>query len=118
MPICDLEFIKSITPGSFSFPINVIEAFLRETPSKIDELKKVIAEEKWESTYELAHKIKPGILMLGIPDENSDALLKILKNTKEHQKLNEIQGLFETFTKNIDSIYKDLEQSLKALKKE
>lgn len=116
MTICDLDFIKSITPGSYTFPINVIEAFLRETPSKIDELKRVISEEKWDLIYELAHKIKPGILMLGIPHENSDGLLKILKYTKEQHKLNEIQDLYQVFNKNMDLIYKDLEEALKILK--
>jgi len=105
-----------VTPGSYTFPINVIEAFLKETPGKIEELKQAISNEKWDLTYEVAHKIKPGVLMLGLPHENSDALLTILKYTKEDRKLDEIKGLYKTFIKNIDSIYKDLEQSLKILK--
>jgi len=117
MSICNLEYIKSITPGSHSFSIKIIETFLTDTPIKVEELKTAILEEKWQLTYEIAHKIKPGVLMLGLPSDNSDALLKIMKFAKDDLKQNQIKSLFNSFIKNIDLIYKDLENSLVELKK-
>ena len=117
MPICDLEFIKEITPGSYTFPMNVIELFLKETPERIQKLKVAISNSNWEETYAIAHKIKPGVLMLGFPHDSSDALLSILRNTKEEKHLEETKGLFKTFSKDIDAIYKDLAHSLSLMKK-
>lgn len=117
MPICDLEFIKGITPGSYTFPISVIELYIKETPIKLSELKNVIKEKNWEETYSIAHKIKPGTLMLGLPSENTDALLAILKNTKNKKNLEEVYQLFKTFSSNFEEILKDLEKSMDLMKK-
>ncbi len=117
MSICNLEYIKSITPGSYSFPIKIIETFLKDTPLKVEELKNAILEENWQLTYEIAHNIKPIVLMLGLPSDNSEALLKIMKFAKDDLKQNQLKSLFNTFTKNIETIYKDLEKSLEGFKK-
>jgi hypothetical protein len=118
MPICDLEFIKGITPGSNVFPIKVIELFLNETPARIQDLKIAISNSNWEETYSIAHKIKPGVLMLGIPHDASDALLSMLRYTKEEKHLDEIKDLFKVFTKDLDAIYLDLATALKNMKKD
>ena len=117
MAICDLEFIKEITPGSYTFPMNVIELFLKETPLRIEELKVAISNSDWVETYAIAHKIKPSVLMLGFTHDASDALLSILRNTKEEKHLDEVKGLFKIFIKDIDAIYKDLTNSLNLMKK-
>jgi len=117
MAICDLEFIKGVTPGNYTFPINVIELFLSETPSRLEELKNVISQQNWEETYAIAHKIKPGVLMLGLPSDKTDALLTLLKYTKEEIHLDEVKSLFKTFSNEFNLILKDLEKSLDLMKK-
>ena len=113
MSICNLDFIKNITPGSTTFPIKVIQLFLKDTPTTVEALKVAIGNKDWVKSYEEAHKIKPSVLMLGFPSETTDALLTILKNTQTEKNTEDVKELFLTFTKRLPEIYRDLEISLK-----
>lgn len=113
MSVCNLDFIKNITPGSTTFPIKVIQLFLKDTPATLEALKNAINNKEWYKAYEEAHKIKPSVLMLGFPSETTDALLALLKNTQTETNIEDIRGLYEQFSKRIPEIYRDLEISLK-----
>ena len=113
MAICNLDFIKNITPGSTTFPIKVIQLFLKDTPATLDALKNAINDKNWGVAYSEAHKIKPSVLMLGFPSETTDALLSILKYTQTEKNTEEVKDLFVLFNKNMPDIFKDLELSLK-----
>jgi hypothetical protein len=113
MAICNLDFIQNITPGSTTFPIKVIQLFLKETPLILDDLKNAVNDQKWDLAYSEAHKIKPSVLMLGFPSETTDALLALLKNTQTKTNTEEVTKLYFEFTKRMPEIYTDLEISLK-----
>ncbi len=113
MAICNLDFIKNITPGSTTFPVKVIQLFLKDTPATLEALKIAINNKEWFKAYEEAHKIKPSVLMLGFPSETTDALLAILKNTQTEKNTEDVKELFSQFNKRIPEIYRDLEVSLK-----
>jgi hypothetical protein len=113
MAICNLDFIKNITPGSTTFTIKVIQLFLKDTPETIISLKSAINNSDWEKAYTEAHKIKPSVLMLGFPSENTDALLTILKLTQTKKNTDQVNEFLNIFTRNMTDIYRDLEISLK-----
>jgi hypothetical protein len=58
MTHCNLDFIKSINPGSNSFTIKVIKLFLSETPEHIKQIKQEIANSNWGKVYEYTHNDK------------------------------------------------------------
>jgi len=117
MTHCNLDFIKSINPGSNTFTIKVIKLFLNETPKHIKQLKFEIANANWGKVYEHTHKIKPSVLMLGFPTDMTEALLNILKYSQSRKNTDQIYNLFKAFETKISSIYYELDQELKKLEK-
>ena len=117
MSICNLDFIKNITPGSTTFPIKVIQLFLKDTPETLESLNKAIDYQDWPKAYDEAHKIKPSVLMLGFPSETTDALLEILKYSQTEKNTSEIKKIFSVLNNRMPEIYRDLEISLKELLK-
>lgn len=117
MKHCNLDFIKSINPGSNSFTIKIIKLFLNETPVSIGQIKIAIANNDWGKVYEFTHKIKPSVLMLGFPLDMTEALLNILRYSQSGKNTDQIFDLFNLFNNKLSSIYYELQQELKLLEK-
>lgn len=118
MKLCNLDYLKSVTPGSNAFAIQMIKLFLDETPTSMTAIKKGLENSNWEEVYSFAHKIKPSVTILGLPEELINALLKINVYSKSQTNLDEIAGLFELFDKGLNDVYIDLRSSLEEIENE
>lgn len=118
MKLCNLDYLKSVTPGSNAFAIQMIKLFLDETPASMSAIKKGLETSNWDEVYSYAHKIKPSVTILGLPEELINALLKINVYSKSQTNLEEIRGLVELFDKGLNHVYDDLRLSLEEIEKE
>ncbi len=117
MPIYNLEYLKSVTPGSNTFPIQIIELFLIDTPKTILKIKEALEVSNWVEVYSHAHKIKPSISMLGFSGDIIDTLLKINEFSKNCTNLDQIPSLFYTLNQGLERAYTELQKELLELKK-
>ena len=118
MELCNLTYLKSITPGNNAFAIQVIELFLKEAADNINEITNSCSSNNWSELYKNAHKIKPSIEMLGFPADMKEALLNINVLSKSETNIEKLVDLVNFFTSEIHSILKDLENQLQQLKSE
>ncbi len=115
MKICNLDYLKSVTPGSNAFAIQVIKLFLQDTPIEIEKIKAGLTNSNYEEIYKNAHKIKPSVSMVGSPKEVYDTLLKINEFSKAEINMDQLKDLIHFFDTEISKIYIDLEESLKEM---
>ena len=116
MSICNLEYLKSVTPGNNAFPIQIIELFLSDTPKTILKIKEALEVSNWVEVYAHAHKIKPSISMLGFSGEIIEALLKINEFSKNCTNLDQIPALFYSLNQELEKAYAELQIELLQLK--
>lgn len=116
MSIFNLDYLKSVTPGSNAFPIQIIELFLTDTPKTILKIKEALEVSDWVEVYSNAHKIKPSISMLGFSGDIIEALLKINEFSKNCTNLDQIPALFYTLNQGLEKAYNELRVELEQLK--
>jgi HPt (histidine-containing phosphotransfer) domain-containing protein len=115
MKICNLDYLKSVTPGSNAFAIEIIKLFLQDIPESITVIKTELQNANFEGIYKHAHKIKPSITMVGAPAATSDAILKINELAKAESELEQITELTSYLESELEKIYADLSDSLKEM---
>jgi HPt (histidine-containing phosphotransfer) domain-containing protein len=72
--IYNLDKINEMAEGDGEFIISVISVFLEEVPEDLELLEKAISQRNYESVYQLAHKIKPNVDLLGMEQTRATAL--------------------------------------------
>jgi len=90
MNYCNLDYIKSVTPDSYAFPIQILELFLAETPDSIKAIKNEIEASNWGEVYAKAHHFKPSITMLGFHQKISGSILQINVLAKSETNMHQI----------------------------
>lgn len=115
MKICNLDYLKSVTPGSNAFVIQIINLFLQDTPVEIEKIKTSLASFNYEEIYKHAHKIKPSLSMVGVPQETFEILLKINEYAKTNTNIEKLKELIPLLESEISKVYIDLKESLAEL---
>lgn len=115
MKICNLDYLKSITPGSNAFAIQIITLFIKDTPESMQGILSEIETGNFEGIYKHAHKIKPSVAMIGVPAATNDALLKINELSKAGIEMDSIKALATFLDNELIKIYEDLQESLKEM---
>lgn len=64
--VTDLTYLKSICDGDNEFVNSMIDTFLSNTPTIINEMQSSSNKSDWEMVGRLAHKLKPSISFVGI----------------------------------------------------
>jgi len=97
--VLDMEFIDNVTRGKVAMKINLIKAFLEQTPIIIQELEESVGSYNEQEVKNVAHKAKSSVQVMGM-NNTVDALsslesMEISRANKEmaHEKFNEIKSL-------------------------
>jgi HPt (histidine-containing phosphotransfer) domain-containing protein len=112
---CNLDKIKNITPGNNAFPTQIITLFLSDTPKSIENAKKALEQNDFQQVYANIHKIKPSIIMVGVPDGTLQLVLSINENTKKNTNLELIPEKLKQLELDLNGIYEFLQQELMLL---
>ena len=105
--IYNLDKINEMAEGDGEFVISVISAFLEEVPEDLELLEKSISQRNYENVYQLAHKIKPNVDLLGMEQTRATAL-EIEKLGKSEANSEKIEELFPRLKKDVCQVVSEL----------
>jgi len=107
MMIYSLDKINEMAEGDEEFVQSVISVFLEEVPTDLEALEKALETENYEQVYQLAHKIKPNVDLLGM-EQTRAAALEIETLGKNSANMAEIQKVFPILQKDIAQVVGEL----------
>jgi len=107
--IYNLDKINELADGDDEFILSVVAVFLDEVPEDLALLETAINQKNYPSIYQLAHKIKPNVDLLGM-EQTRAAALEIENLGKEGNKGAEIDQLFPILKKDIYQVISELKK--------
>lgn len=110
----DLAYLREMSGDSSDFMIEMLDAFLKQTPIYMADLENAIAAENWKLTSECAHKIKPTFYYVGREDAR-DHMQLMEKNARELIDVHEIPASFQEAKAFVEILYRQLEEAKAAL---
>lgn len=109
MMIYSLDKINEMADGDEDFINSVISVFLEEVPQDLSGLEEALARENYEQVYQLAHKIKPNVDLLGM-EQTRAAALEIETLAKNEANMAEIKSFFPSLKKDVEQVVAELEK--------
>ncbi|MGC1515459.1 MAG: Hpt domain-containing protein [Maribacter sp.] len=107
--IYNLDKINEMAEGDQDFIHSVIAVFLEEVPEDLEALEKALAAQDYEQVYQLAHKIKPNVDLLGM-DQTRAIALEIETLGKQEGNMAEIQKRFPMLKTDINQVVSELKK--------
>ncbi len=105
--IYNLDKINEMAEGDEDFILSVISVFLEEVPEDLAALEAALDQKDREQAYQLAHKIKPNVDLLGM-DQTREAALEIETLGKQGADISEMEKLFPMLKKDIQQVVGEL----------
>ena len=105
--IYNLTKIHEMADGDEDFIVSVITVFLEEVPGDLEQLETALAQKDHEKAYQLAHKIKPNVDLLGM-DQTRNAALEIETLGKQGDNIEQMQAIFPMLKKDIQQVVGEL----------
>jgi HPt (histidine-containing phosphotransfer) domain-containing protein len=112
----DLSYLREMSGDSADFMIEMLDAFLKQTPIYMEELEKAIKAENWKATSESAHKIKPTFYYIGRVDAR-DHMQEMERNARELTNIEHIPTAFQKTKDFVEVLYKQLAEAKVELQK-
>ncbi|GAB5475301.1 MAG: hypothetical protein Mars2KO_34000 [Maribacter sp.] len=107
--IYSLDKINEMADGDEDFINSVISVFLDEVPQDLNGLEEALASENYQQVYQLAHKIKPNVDLLGMEQTRAVAL-EMETLGKSEANMEEIKGIFPSLKKDIEQVVSELKK--------
>jgi len=107
--IYNLDKINEMAEGDMDFINSVISVFLDEVPQDLVGLEDALEQQDYPQVYQLAHKIKPNVDLLGMEQTRAVAL-QIETLGKNEANMSEIQELFPSLKKDIHQVVSELKK--------
>lgn len=95
MKICNLNYLKSISPDNPQFVIDMVQLFLKNVPQSLKVMNSCLIDSEWHGMEHHAHKIKSHFDCMGIKKEFRDSVKQIEDYAKLQEQLHLIPGLLE-----------------------
>jgi HPt (histidine-containing phosphotransfer) domain-containing protein len=105
--IYNLDKINEMADGDNDFINSVISVFLEEVPQDLESLEHALDSSNYQQVYQLAHKIKPNVDLLGM-EQTRAAALEIETLGKSEANMSEIQNIFPILKKDIEQVVSEL----------
>ena len=113
----NLDFVREMTKGNPKFIMEILQAYLEETPILLMKMKQGIDTNDWELLASATHSIKPSLSTIGISQEFTDIVKKIQAYTQKKENPELIKELFSRIETVCEQARKELEQELVSLEK-
>jgi HPt (histidine-containing phosphotransfer) domain-containing protein len=108
--IYSLDKLNEMADGDDEFINSVIAVFLDEVPADLEMLEQAIEKKDYSNVYQLAHKIKPNVDLLGMEQTRANAL--------EIETLGKKEGSGDAIEKLFPLLKNDIHQVVSQLKKD
>ena len=109
MMIYNLDKINEMAEGDEDFINSVISVFLEEVPQDLEALENALSSSDHEMVYQLAHKIKPNVDLLGM-EQTRAAALEIETLGKNAASISDIEKVFPVLKKDIEQVVSELKK--------
>ena len=116
MKVCDLRYLKSISPDNPKFVTEMIEIFLRNVPVAIESMKNGLLTEDWEALQHHAHKLRSHIDCMGISLKYKEMAKQIEENAVQQSQLDVINQMVPQLDEVFNRAYAELREELKKIK--
>ncbi|RZK48861.1 MAG: Hpt domain-containing protein [Pedobacter sp.] len=110
----DLSYLREMSGDSNEFMIEMLEAFLKQTPIYMADLVDAVKAENWKAVSEYAHKIKPTFYYIGREDAK-EHMQVMERNAREGVELEKIPSQLEEAMEFVTILYKQLETAKASL---
>lgn len=107
--IYNLDKINEMAEGDQDFINSVISVFLEEVPEDLELLEKALTAKDYGQVYQLAHKIKPNVDLLGMEQTRAIAL-ELETLGKEEGNMEEIERKFPLLKTDINQVVSELKK--------
>lgn len=107
--IYNLDKINEMADGDEDFISSVISVFLEEVPQDLEGLENALEQQNYEQVYQLAHKIKPNVDLLGMEQTRATAL-QLETLGKNAANMSEIKEIFPLLKKDVQQVVSELKK--------
>ena len=105
--IYSLDKINEMAEGDQDFINSVVSVFLEEVPEDLLALETALEENNYQQVYQLAHKIKPNVDLLGM-EQTRAAALEMETLGKSESNMEEIKRIFPSLKNDIHQVVSEL----------
>jgi len=105
--IYSLDKINEMAEGDQEFINSVVSVFLEEVPQDLKDLELALEQKDHERVYQLAHKIKPNVDLLGM-EQTRAAALEIETMGKNSASIDDIEKVFPALKTDIVQVVAEL----------
>lgn len=108
----DLSYLEEISEGDRDFSSTMISYFIDNTPSVMENLEKKVGEHDWDEVRQIAHKLKPQVVYMGIHQVEED--IEQVEHLAQHrEKLEQIPALVQKTSEILNLAIEQLKEELK-----
>ncbi len=103
----DLSYLIEVSKGNDAFMLDMINIFLTKTPETLQIIEEAILRSDWEQVGFFSHKLKATYAYMGMLGLK-EILIKIEKNAKNLEHLEEIKSIFDQLKTDTLPALKDI----------
>lgn len=105
----DLSYLRDVASGSTEFMIEMIDIFLDQTPEYFEKLDQAVKDKDWKTVADVAHKIKPTLIFMGV-DVTKHDIGDIERKARNLEYLEDIEPQFNSIKLMSSQLFKRLEE--------
>ena len=109
--LCNLDYLYKLSEGSSDFMIEMIQMFVSQVPSAVQEMKIAFPAQDWMKIKSIAHRLKPSPGFIGV-QELSGIFQSIEKNSSEVINPAIVEEMLLKAEKMTDRVVVELEEEL------
>jgi len=85
----NLEYLEEISEGDQEFSVTMISYFVENTPKVLSALKENFHNQEWDEIRQIAHKLKPQVIYMGI-QQIADDVEQVEQHANQRENLDQI----------------------------
>ncbi|MET0760395.1 MAG: histidine kinase [Flavobacterium sp.] len=105
----NLAKVYALSDNDPEFVSEIINLFVTEVPSDLEQVKEGIEEKNHKKAYSYAHKIKPSLDLLGL-NVAYEEILQIEAWTKTEGKKKEIKEIYKSVAHQVEKAVKEIKK--------
>ncbi len=110
--LTDLTYLNNVCNGDKVFMREMVETFISNTPSAINEMQKWVDKAEWVKIGQTAHRIKPSIAFMGL-ESLKPTIQKLETYGKENNHTDKIPSLIDSLSDKCQIAIRELQEHLK-----
>lgn len=112
MEICNLNYLKSVSPNNPKFITEMIHIFLRNVPVAVEGMKQSLRVQDWDTLQHHAHKLRSHIDCMGISKKYTEMAIQIEESAKKKENINLISEFVPQLDLVFEKAYVELKEEL------